>query len=267
MKWLPMLLIAAISPNVLAWGPSGHRIVCQIAWQLLLPSVREQIDAAAERAGYQTFAQSCVWADSIRSDPRFESLKSLHYVNVPKPVSRVNRGRDCPGTDEPSCVLTAIDYYQQRWRNPALHQQQRDQALLLLGHFVGDIHQPMHVSYQFDRGGNRQMVTWINNEKLSLHELWDNDIIDCKSKLSWHKLTHQLYAEITQQQRQQWQIVGTDQSGSIDQWADESLKLTREIYTYVDRPLKPLDYCQHFTPMARQRLQMAGVRLASLIQD
>ena len=31
---------------------------------------------------------------------------------------------------------------------------ERSEALWFIGHFVGDIHQPMHVGYPEDRGGN-----------------------------------------------------------------------------------------------------------------
>ena len=267
MKWLLILLIIAVSPSVAAWGPSGHRIVCHIAWHSLSDPLQQQTASAAKRMGFQNFADSCVWADHIRFYPQFDSLKVLHYVNVPKSADSVDRRRDCHNTEKPGCVLTAITDYRQRWKNPALSQQQRDQALLLLSHFIGDVHQPMHVAYQFDRGGNRRIVTWMNNKSLSLHRLWDTAIIGCNNKNSWQKIAHQLLSDISPQQRQQWGTIAINQENTIDQWANESLALTRKIYRELEQSWQPADYCQRFTPVAQQRLQMAGIRLAALIND
>ena len=50
-------------------------------------------------------------------------------------------------------------------------------ALEFLTHFVGDIHQPLHVSYADDRGGNSVEVHFFN-EKTNLHECWDTKIIE-----------------------------------------------------------------------------------------
>ena len=263
-----ILILLAISDDTLGWGPAGHRIVCDIAWRSLNPTLREKVSSTANRMGYRTFAQSCVWADRIRSSPPFYSLSTLHYVNVSRAAKSVNRSRDCANNSKkPGCILTAISYYQQRWRDADLNQQQRDQALLLLAHFVGDIHQPMHVSYQFDYGGNRRMVVWNNNQELSLHRLWDDTIIHCDKEISWRKLGSELYAKITPLQRQQWQKLTTSQELTIDQWANESLALTRNIYAYLDNSWKPSGYCQQFTTIAQQRLQMAGIRLALLLDE
>ena len=266
-RLLIILVLFIISGNALAWGPSGHHIVCDIAWRSLNPALREKMSAVANRMGYRTFAQSCVWADRIRSNPQFYSLNTLHYINVPKAAKSVNRPRDCPNSKKPDCVLTAISYYQQRWQDSNLNQQQRDQALLLLAHFVGDIHQPMHVSYQFDYGGNRRMIGWKNNRQLSLHRLWDDTIIHCDKKTHWRKRGRQLYAKITPLQRQQWQKLTTNQALTIDQWANESLALTRKIYAYLNKSWEPSGYCQQFMSIAQQRLQMAGVRLALLLHN
>ena len=47
-----------------------------------------------------------------------------------------------------------------------------------MGHFVGDIHQPMHVGYPEDLGGNRHFLTFKNGKKTNMHKLWDGQIIE-----------------------------------------------------------------------------------------
>jgi hypothetical protein len=40
-------------------------------------------------------------------------------------------------------------------------QAQKLASLKFLGHWVGDIHQPLHVSFEDDRGGNSVLVTGL----------------------------------------------------------------------------------------------------------
>lgn len=50
------------------------------------------------------------------------------------------------------------------------------EALLFLSHFMGDIHQPMHVGFTSDEGGNTIELRWFRH-KSNLHHVWDREII------------------------------------------------------------------------------------------
>ena len=54
-------------------------------------------------------------------------------------------------------------------------------TLSSLFHFMGDIHQPLHLGNQGDREGNRIMVHY-ENKLTNLHELWDRRLILRKGK-------------------------------------------------------------------------------------
>lgn len=45
-----------------------------------------------------------------------------------------------------------------------------------LVHFVGDVHQPLHVGYGYDEGGNTVTVDWFGTQT-DLHGVWDDNII------------------------------------------------------------------------------------------
>ena len=49
-------------------------------------------------------------------------------------------------------------------------------ALKFLVHFIGDMHQPLHVGRGEDRGGNSIRVRWFG-ESRNLHSVWDSAII------------------------------------------------------------------------------------------
>ena len=48
-------------------------------------------------------------------------------------------------------------------------------SLKFLGHWVGDIHQPLHVSFEDDRGGNSIQVTGVCGS--NLHSAWDTCLV------------------------------------------------------------------------------------------
>ncbi|CAI5533707.1 unnamed protein product [Closterium sp. Naga37s-1] len=76
------------------------------------------------------------------------------------------------------------------------------QALMFLAHFAGDIHQPLHVGFTSDLGGNRVHVTWFKR-KTNLHAVWDSFIIDSAIHLRYngsstamlHHIAHQLASD------------------------------------------------------------------------
>ncbi|GIR81319.1 MAG: hypothetical protein CM15mP83_0450 [Flavobacteriaceae bacterium] len=49
--------------------------------------------------------------------------------------------------------------------------------LRLLVHFVGDMHQPLHVGRSEDRGGNDIKVLWFGKNS-NLHRVWDSEMIN-----------------------------------------------------------------------------------------
>ena len=54
----------------------------------------------------------------------------------------------------------------------------QEEAMWFIGHFVGDIHQPMHVGYPEDLGGNRHYLEFENGKRTNMHKLWDGQIIE-----------------------------------------------------------------------------------------
>ena len=55
--------------------------------------------------------------------------------------------------------------------------QERRNALKLLVHFIGDVHQPLHLGNKKDRGGGTLLFPY-NGKEVSLHFLWDGGLVD-----------------------------------------------------------------------------------------
>ena len=263
LKLLVIVGSLMMASSAYSWGSLGHQVVCDIAWRSSAPAVQRQLASAAKRMGYKTFAESCTWADKIKSQSRYDSLKPLHYMNIDRRDAHV-RSAACVSRQPPQCVLPAIQYYLDEAKNTALSQKQRDKAVLLLGHFVADIHQPLHVSYKDDRGGTRKMVVY-QGKLMNLHRLWDTQLLYCQGingkRPTWRRLGAELFNR-PQPSLEKIQL-------PLIEWAQESFEITKTIYKEINGSNKKTslanDYCERHYPVVLSQLQLASGRLAALL--
>jgi hypothetical protein len=248
-----------------AWGADGHMIICDIAYHELTPKARAKVNhLLAQDPEFHTFAAACVWADEVANSTRPET-KPWHFINLPKDAARVSPG-ECPKFK--GCILSAIALHKSILANPDATDAQKLEALKYLGHWIGDVHQPLHISFKEDRGGNFIPVRWRYFTDTNLHKIWDSVIIVDEEHRSHHRrkaLSARLEAQVTPAERQSW-IRGT----TLD-WANETFKITRAAATdYVTaRPNELLElgapYYQTNLPVINRQLERAGVRLGALL--
>ena len=240
------LLIAA-APAA-GWGPTGHRAVGLIAERQTPEAARQA--AAALLAG-SSFADAAVWADDIRSDPVWEHTGPWHYVNLSDRSTYETAPRN-PGGD----VLTAIERFSRILADRDASQQQRRDALRFLIHFVGDLHQPLHVGRAADRGGNSVEVSWFG-ERWNLHALWDAGLLDRLGPSGIELADH--VESFPQDQIRAWR-----ESQPID-WLRESYELRTSAYDTRGGSLGP-EYLALHGATVKRRIAQAGVRLAALLE-
>jgi hypothetical protein len=134
------------SPPALAWGGLGHEAICELAFLELHDTVRQRVMALIRQdPEFPTFRASCNWADRPRQ------RASEHLVNLPRDATGLDDD-ECPMAEE--CVVSAIEADFAVLASPNATDQEKLAALKFLGHWVGDIHQPLHAASRDDRGGN-----------------------------------------------------------------------------------------------------------------
>ncbi|MFV8782598.1 S1/P1 nuclease [Microbulbifer sp. SA54] len=236
-----------------AWGPDGHRVAGEIAWQLLDEPAREQVSRLLQVKGEASLAEAGTWADRIRGQGKYDWAAPLHYVNLPEAWAGYDEQRDCP---TPGCVVKAIGTYQQQLSDRRLSESQRAEALLFLVHFVEDIHQPMHTGLKGDRGGNDVQVQFFGFET-NLHALWDR-YLPAGFIADWQQYADLQVANLDESMAQPW--LGT----SAVEWASESHVLAHS-NAYAGGAVLGERYFEQNKPVVEQRLLQAGVRLADLL--
>jgi hypothetical protein len=242
------LLLSAPS-SLFAWGPNGHRIVGRIAMNHLTDEAARAVECLL---GPEGLDQVSTWPDEIRSDPNWKKADPWHFISIDDAETLETTARDPAGD-----VLEAIQRFTAVLRDPQATRESKQEALRFLVHFVGDIHQPLHVGRRADRGGNSIKVMWFKEES-NLHSVWDSGMID-NEKLSFSELAA-FIDHPTLQELQTWQ------SAPPADWANESKAERDRVYQIGDGKLS-YEYAYKNTPLVKRRLLQGGVRLAGLLNS
>lgn len=256
MRVLLGLFVLLFSGASLAFGQIGHRMICELAYEQLSVSQQQRLDALLAHTDFDSFPPACVWADQLRGQEQYDFARPHHYVNIRLEDQAVSMDH-CP---DYGCVLSAINEHY------ALLQQDSQSAkaaesLKFLSHFVGDLHQPLHVGYDFDRGGNDIGVIFMG-EVRNLHGIWDTSILLQLGFRDYQASIDRLRPRLNETNLQQWQ------QGDVLDWANESVAIVKQIYA-EHQPGKPLDerYALHHQHTIETRLLQAAARLAWLLQQ
>ena len=232
------------------WGPQGHRVVGTIAEFHLAPEKK----IIAEEFNINNLADIAIWADKIRRNRKHEN--PWHYTNVKEGEWTYVISRDCP---KRNCVIEKIKNFSSVLTNVELPLKRRKVALKYLAHFVGDVHQPLHLGNLKDRGGGKIRLTYLG-KNVTLHYLWDGGMIDWK-KGSLLKYAAHLYTQVQDLEKSKWLHF------KVNDWADESRSLALK-YAY---PLENNELSKTYISKGReildQRMVQAGIRLADLLNQ
>lgn len=273
---LAALLLSLAPTPALAWSSQAHEIICEIAWQRFTPAAKKLVRdlRRVDREAWKTFSASCAWADAVRErDGDYAATSTYHYVNVPPGVAGVAPERDC---DEPKrCVTWAIAHYGRQLADRTVASRTRADALKFLAHFIGDVHQPLHVGRAADRGGNEIAVDFLGDfgscrrgKERDLHEVWDRTFLE-RAGDRWPQAAERLAKAISPAQAATWS------STDILAWANESYRLCESFVYDLPRSVRHCGqrryaridehYSRKALRISRERLQQAGVRLAHVI--
>jgi hypothetical protein len=240
----------------MAWGVLGHRIVGQVAESYLTPKAKIAI---RQILGNESLAMASNWGDFIKSDTSYKYLNEWHYLNLEDGLNH-EAFMNYLAHDTAADAYTKINFLVKELKKKNLSLTKKKMYLRLLIHFVGDVHQPMHVSRAEDLGGNKIKLFWFN-EPNNLHRLWDETLVN------FQQLSYTEYAAsinfTTPVQLRQWQ------KQPVAEWMFESYVISQKLYNEFDRPEPRLSYRYNFDHIQtlNERLLKGGVRLAGLLNE
>ena len=231
----------------LAWGKEGHHIIAEVAYKYLSPTAKANV---VKYLNGTTFDEASVWMDEMRSNHSYDYMKPWHYINIEK-------GENYIQNSEENVVNEILSKEKELSNLTNLTPEQIRTDLLVLFHLIGDIHQPLHVGYGIDKGGNTVQVNFLG-EGTNLHAIWDSKIIvqqnitldDCLELIS--SLTANQVAAIKKNN-----VVG---------WMTESRSYLEDIYNFTGHVLG-VEYAQKNRGTIVKQLAYGGLRLAAVLEQ
>ena len=261
-----VLLILSPVDKASAWGADGHRLICAMAEAKLTPEAKSMLSETLRMGKFldnnadEDFPEACLWPDKARHTTHKGSYEE-HFINVPKSEDSVDLARDCAALN---CVATAIQrnlVYLSRDAQGKREKARKAAALRFLAHFVGDLHQPLHVGNGEDWGGNKIRVNWYG-KKANLHGIWDYEILK-KAGITYPDSLEYLQ-----------EIKPEDSAGDVLAWIRTSFRLARN-NAYKDTEGNLIAsgdtlgdaYFQRAKPIVMSQISLSSSRLAYLLNE
>lgn len=255
MGLLTMMVFSARAEGF--WGMTGHRVVGEIADKYLTKKARKAI---AGILGDESLATASNWADFIKSDTSYNYLNPWHYINLKGGLTQ-DQVYAILRPDTGVNLYSKINFVVRELKRPELETETKKMYLRLLVHFIGDLHQPLHVGGRpEDLGGNRVRVLWFG-DSTNLHSVWDERLVDFQ-KLSYSEWASEL-DHTSKSERKSWQ------EQPLEEWFYESYSLAQGIYAGITQPNQRLSFRYNFDNIStvNQQLLKGGIRLAGLLNE
>lgn len=278
MKTVLILAFGVLFHNTaFTWGPTGHRVVGDLAEKYISKKTKQKVDKILEG---HTMARAANWPDEIRSDPaNYSHTYAWHYTDW------ADHHHDHDPSSTSGSLLAAIEDHKKVLASKESKPADKLFSLRFIVHLIGDLHQPLHVGNGLDRGGNSCRVVFHKNIT-NLHKLWDEDLIDF-TRLSYTELSNFVNVVSPKEVRE-------IQRGTVMDWAKESKMIRNTIYpaevvtpnqtasttkdlkNYCNRELNlpqellpqiGYEYSYQFMPIVHRRLLEAGLRLAMVLEE
>jgi hypothetical protein len=307
MKTLAVWISLLCSFNVLAWDGTGHMLVAQVARDRMSSQAVARVDALAalldnNGTNYNGVSVAC-WLDDIKSRDSKSTFqgqfRTWHYIDIgclatdpdvlSHPPTLTKTNGDIIGALNHCVGVIKSKKADELLPNEAV-------ALAMLIHLVGDIHQPLHTTarynpdpkpddkYKDDAGGNGLGLAnladtpWGKN----LHTYWDeayrryyeNGEVRALPALSETNALGSV-------EMKEWITkLAVDAPKNPDlqfdpkKWAMETHAVAcAEVYGKLDAPYgaKNVKLSEKFvadsTDLARRQIELAGYRLAALLNE
>ena len=239
-----------ITVSSFAYDAVGHRIVADIAYNNLSEKARVQLDKVLGKKG---MVYEATWADEVRSDNKYAYSYQWHYQDLDDNMTSadIKKLLDNP-TAEGEHLFFALDQMQTR-----LKKDKNDtEALKFLIHFVGDLHQPMHIGRKDDKGGNKVDFNWFGR-KTNLHSVWDGALIE-NQKMSYSEYSQYL------QDKFEPRKAGFKKLGIL-QSIEASYAVRNLIYAYDISDTNNYHYVYQFGDKLDEMLYRGGIQLANVL--
>lgn len=251
LRFYLMASCAAVAMSAFGWGQKGHDTVAYIAECNLTPTAKAAVEEILNGKSLVYYAN---WADNACHTEPYAYTKTWHYKNIDE-----NKTYETAPNIKTGNIVTALNEQIAILKNPDATQDQKWLALVLTTHFLGDIHQPMHMGRETDRGGNYHKIKYFNSGT-NLHSTWDSKLVESAHK--WSYTEWQQNIDRASDAEKEAILLG----GTPDSWGKETYEICKKVYEATPEGTNVnYDYIAEWTPTIEQQFLRGGLRLADVL--
>jgi len=155
-------------------------------------------------------------------------------------------------------------------------QEDKELAMKMIIHLLGDIHNPVHIGFREDTGGNDIPISGIVNARFppNLHNIWDFHLLVRFNRKMFVQNIHPPQQDtIMDTLASKDEVTYKDIRDAMIDIATETSRLVCDAYRHVEgnrrwiEPNDPLEaqYMNQMSLVAQGQIRKAGIRLAKII--
>ena len=244
---LTSILLLVISPaKTYAWGKQGHALVAEVAFKYMNKKTKKEV---LKYLDGMTIEDAANWMDNIKNDHSYDYMKPYHYANFEK-------GDQVLETEGDNIIYQLNSTIKELQNKKNLSKEEINTKIKILFHLVGDLHQPLHVGYGEDKGGNSMQINY-NGKGTNLHSFWDSGIIKSKEISLQDCLSSNTFCFFQLRKIKKIDVI---------QWSTESRNLLDQIYNTDGNKIND-DYVNQNAALIETQILKAGIRLASVLNE
>ena len=239
------LMTVLIFPiKTMAWGKKGHAYVAEVAFSYLDENTKKIV---LEYLDGTTIEDAANWMDNVRSNHSYDYMKPYHYVDFERNEAVVETSGDN--------IIYKLDTTIKELKNRKnLSKEEIKTKIEIIFHLIGDLHQPLHVGYSSDKGGNSLQLLF-NDKKTNLHSLWDSGIIE-KKEITLEDCLKEPFSKKELRKINKINVLN---------WSKESRTFLDQVYNTGGNNITE-EYTNTNAILIESQIHKAGIRLAAVLK-
>lgn len=250
--FITLALSALVTMQCFGWGQKGHDVTCTIAKRHMTANANK---AVMELLDGKSMVYWANWLDNASHTAEYAYTKTWHYRNVDADQT----WETAPNLPEGD-IVRALNEQIAKLKATETPRSERQLALKMVIHLMGDLHQPLHIGRSTDRGGNNHKITFFKQPN-NLHSVWDSNILEAGHKWSYTEWADEIDNASTEEAAQIRQ-------GNISDWGKETHTICQTVYEETPENSNiSYDEVAKWTLVIEQQLLRGGIRLASVLNE
>jgi hypothetical protein len=239
-----LMTLILIPIKTLAWGKQGHALVAEVAFKYMDRKTKKIV---LEYLDGMTIEDAATWMDDVKKDHSYDYMGAYHYVNF-------DLGATVEEKEGANIIYQLNKTIKELQNKKSLSKAEINTKIKILFHLMGDLHQPLHVGYGNDKGGNTMQINY-NSKGTNLHALWDYGIIESKN-IGLHNCL-----KVTKYSKKEIKAL---QEINVVNWANDSRSYLLPIYCTDGNKISD-KYVDSSVSIIENQILKAGIRLAGVL--